>query len=39
MRGKAGGVVSDRSYTQDEIPGQAVKAQDLFRDLVGDELR
>jgi hypothetical protein len=39
MRDQAGGVVSDRSYSHHEIPARAVKAQDLFRDLVGGELR
>ena len=39
MEERAGGVVSDRSYEMEDIPGEAIDTQELFRDLVGEELR
>ena len=39
MEERAGGVVSDRSYEMEDIPGEAVDTQELFRELVGEELR
>ena len=39
MEERAGGVVSDRSYSMEDIPGEAIDTQELFRELVGEELR
>ena len=39
MEERAGGVVSDRSYEMEDIPGEAVDTQELFKELVGEELR
>ena len=39
MENKAGAVVSEKSYTAEEIPGEAIPAQEVFRELVGQELR
>ena len=39
MEDRAGGVVSDRTYEMEDIPGEAIDAQDAFRELVGEELR
>ena len=39
MEDRAGGVVSDRSYEMEDIPGEAVDTQELFKELVGEELR
>ena len=39
MEDEAGAVVSEKSYTAEEIPGEAIPAQEVFRELVGQELR
>ena len=39
MEDEAGAVVSEKSYTAEEIPGEAIDAQDVFRDVMGQELR
>ena len=39
MEERAGGVVSETEYSMEDIPGEAVDTQELFRELVGEELR
>ena len=39
MEERAGGVVSETEYSMEDIPGEAIDGQDLFRELVGEELR
>ena len=39
MEDEAGAVVLEKSYTAEEIPGEAIPAQEVFRELVGQELR
>ena len=39
MEERVGGVVSETEYSMEDIPGEAVDTQELFRELVGEELR
>ena len=39
MEERAGGVVSETEYSMEDIPGEAIDTQELFRELVGEELR
>ena len=39
MEEKAGGVVSTKEYSMEEIPGVGISGQEVFRELVGEELR
>ena len=39
MEERAGGVVSETEYSMEDIPGEAVDTQELFKELVGEELR